>query len=133
MLEILPASQPLAGLRADSWKDVPTQSGIYWWYFPESCLETFRIMEYCDVDARNLRSNANGKVCLYVGVASNLQERTQWHAEQPLSQSALRSGYLSTFRRSLLALNHIHFTTGFDQINQFMDGLDVSWRVTADS
>jgi hypothetical protein len=27
---------------------------------------------------------ADGKFCLYVGVAKSLKERMKWHAEQPL-------------------------------------------------
>ena len=67
---------------------------------------------------------------MYVGIAKNLNERVRWHAEQPLKQSALRSGFISTFRKTLLALNGIDYATGFDRINDFMDDLDIAWRTT---
>lgn len=126
------ALQSLGGLRTNGWRDVPTQSGIYWWYFPQICLEKFGIQTHCNVDALNLRRAANGKVCLYVGVANSLQQRVEWHADQALTASALESGFISTFRKTLLALNWIDYQTGFDQINQFMDGLDISWLPTGD-
>ena len=94
--------------------------------------DELKINEFCDTESLTLRRSANGKVCLYVGVASELRERTEWHADQPLSQSALKSGFLSTFRKSLLALNWIEYTTGFDEINRFMDRLDIAWQTTAD-
>ena len=59
-----------------------------------------------------------------------MRQRIKWHAEQPLRQSALRSGFISTFRKTLLALNEIEYATGFEKINQFMDGLDLHWQVT---
>ena len=122
----------LGGLRRNDWRDVPCQSGIYWWFFPEICLEDLGIRELCDMDALKLRRSADGKLCLYVGVASSLRQRVKWHADQPLTASALDSGYLSTFRKTLLALNRIDYETGFDEINRFMDGLDVSWLKTED-
>ncbi len=50
-------------------------------------------------------SPANGTICFLLREAANLAERVAWHAEQDLTVSALRSGLLSTFRLTLLALN----------------------------
>ena len=131
MPDALPGICSLAELRSNGWKSVPPEPGIYWWFFPSSCLSQFRISEHCDEQTLNLRTYQNVKVCLYVGIAKSLNERMKWHAEQPLKQSALRSGFLSTFRKTLLALNGIDYATGFDEINLFMDGLDVTWRTTS--
>jgi len=130
MPDTFSGSQSLGTLRSNGWKNLPSQSGIYWWYFPPECVHSFRVTEYCDEQSLNLRMAADGKFCLYVGVAKSLKERMKWHAEQPLKQSALRSGFLSTFRKTLLVLNQIDYATGFDPINQFMDGLDVAWLTT---
>ena len=127
---VLAEPTSLETLRRDSWLDVPSQSGVYWWFFPETCLDTFRVSEFCNVEALNLRRCSSGKVCLYVGIAKNLRDRVEWHADQRLTQSSLRSGFLSTFRKTLLALNEIDYDTGFEEINGFMDRLDVSWQVT---
>ena len=123
--------QSLSGLRRNGWRDVPTQSGIYWWYFPEICVKELGIRELCDLNALKLRRSTDGKVCLYVGVGSSLRQRTESHANQRLTASALKSRGLSTFRKTLLALNWIEYETGFNEINRFMDGLDVSWLETA--
>lgn len=123
--------QNVGQLRSGAWKTVPTQSGIYWWYFPKACLARFGINDHCDVPSLRLRSNSDDQVCLYVGMAKSLRERMKWHAEQPLTQSSLRSGFLSTFRKTLLALTDTDYETGFDTINAFMDGLEVTWLATA--
>ena len=116
-------------LRSSGWNSTPKQSGIYWWFFDPSCLDLFGINEHCGHPLK-LRTNESEKLCLYVGIAKNLRQRIKWHAEQPLRQSALRSGFISTFRKTLLALNKIDYATGFEQINQFMDGLDLRWETT---
>ena len=130
--DILINWQSIGQLRGGAWKTVPAQPGIYWWYFPQACLASFGISEHCNVSSLRLRSSSASKVCLYVGIATSLRERMKWHAEQPLTQGSLRSGFLSTFRKTLLALKCIDYDTGFETINAFMDGLDVSWQATAD-
>ena len=64
------------------------------------------------------------------GIAKNLRERIKWHAEQRLSQSALRSQALSTLRFSLIALAKLNYNSGDAEINRLMDELDVSWIST---
>ena len=126
--DTLSVTHSIGELRACGWKILPHEPGIYWWFFPSSCLSRFQITDHCDGQNLNLRQGNSEKVCLYVGVARSLNERMRWHAEQPLKQSALRSGFLSTFRKTLLALNQIDYATGFEAVNEFMDGLDVAWH-----
>jgi hypothetical protein len=120
--------KPLAHLRAARWTTVPMAPGVYWWYFPEDCLETFRILEFCRQGILRLRHSQNGKVCLYHGMATSLAERVEWHSEQQLRMSALRSGFLSTFRFTLLALNDFDYSAGQGAIDAFMDLLDIEWE-----
>jgi hypothetical protein len=61
-------------------------------------------------------------------MAKSLRERVRWHSEQKLSDSALRSGFLSTFRFTLLALTGYNYSVECNQIDQFMDGLAISWK-----
>jgi hypothetical protein len=63
-------------------------------------------------------------------MATCLRQRLIWHAEQKLAPSALQSGYLSTFRFSLLALNAVDFATGGMEIDRLMNELAISWQVT---
>ncbi len=118
-------------LRAGRWGDVPKSPGVYWWYFPESALERLHIAQWCDLRGLRLRRSAHGLVCLYHGMATSLAQRVEWHAGQPLRPGALRSGFLSTFRFTLLALNGFDYAAGSAEIDRFMDELDVVWEVHA--
>jgi hypothetical protein len=115
-------------LRQDGWTSVPTDPGVYWWYFPESCLVDFKLAQYCDLSQLVLRQTEDGLFCLYHGCASNLRQRVKWHAAQKLRQSALKSGFLSTFRFTLLALTGFEYASADAAINRFMDGLQIHWE-----
>jgi hypothetical protein len=118
----------VSDLRAARWGSLPADPGVYWWYFPESALEQFQIAKWCKPASLRLRWSEEGRVCLYHGMATSLRQRIQWHAAQALSISALRSGFLSTFRFTLLALNGFDYMAGTSGIDRFMDGLDVLWQ-----
>ncbi len=123
--------QPVSVLRDHRWADLPSRPGVYWWYFPESDLDRFRITELCQMSALRLRRSQDGKLCLYHGMAENLAQRIAWHAEQDLTVQALRSGRLSTLRFTLLALNGFDYLAGRQEIDRFMDRLSHSWMETA--
>jgi hypothetical protein len=106
--------------------------GVYWWYFPRTALDRFRIAEMCQVSQLCLRFASDGKVCLYHGMANDLAQRMEWHAAQKLTLSCLQSGFLSTFRFTLLALNDFDYLEGEEQIDGYFDSLSVS-RQTATS
>jgi hypothetical protein len=110
------------------WSSVPSSPGVYWWYFPPISLERLRIADLCDVAGLRLRLAPDGNVCLYHGMANNLAERVKWHAAQKLTLSCLQSGFLSTFRLTLLAVNDFDFVQGSQQIDELFDGLSVSWQ-----
>lgn len=117
-------------LRQSDFEGIPDGPGVYWWYFPHRYLELLGIASYCDPDALQLRPAGNGKICLYVGIAKSLRERIEWHAAQHVNQSALRSGWLSTLRFSIMALAKLNYHSGDAEINCLMDELDVSWTST---
>jgi len=120
----------LSALRAAGWSALPSSPGVYWWYFPRTALHQLRIAEHCDVSNLNLRSASDGKLCLYHGMANNLSQRAEWHAAQKLTQNNLRSGFLSTFRFTLLALNDFDYLRGSEQIDRFFDDLSIFWQAT---
>lgn len=122
----------LADLRTAKWRHVPDAPGIYWWYFPADCLASFQIDTYCLVPDLHLRRVADGRVCLYHGMAKSLQKRVIWHSAQKLNASALRSGFLSTFRLTLLALRDFPYSADSTAIDRFMDGLAVAWHPAVD-
>lgn len=120
--------QLLLALRRAGWADVPASAGVYWWYFPPTALNHLRIAELCDINKLRFRVAPDGKVCLYHGMAKNLAERVAWHAAQKLTLDSLRSGFLSTFRLTLLALNDFDYLREAKQIDGFFDGLSISWQ-----
>lgn len=120
----------LSELREEGWRGVPAAPGVYWWFFPVTALQHFKIADFCPIDRLNLRIAPDGKVCLYHGLASSLVERVKWHAAQKLTMNNLRSGYLSTFRLTLLALNGFDYSRGAESIDTFFDALSVSWQTT---
>ncbi|MDA0840861.1 MAG: hypothetical protein O2857_24080 [Planctomycetota bacterium] len=122
--------QPLSALRAKGWSGVPSSPGVYWWYFPRTELDRLRVAELCDVPRLQLRFAPDGKVCLYHGMANNLAERVQWHAAQKLTLKCLESGFLSTFRFTLLALNEFDYLGGSSQIDDFFNNLSIGWQAT---
>jgi hypothetical protein len=122
--------QPLSALRAKRWTEIPSSPGVYWWYFPRTELDRLRVVEFCDAARLRLRIAPDGKVCLYHGMAKNLAERVAWHSAQKLTLSCLRSGFLSTFRFTLLALNDFDYFGGSSQINDFFDSLSIGWQIS---
>ena len=62
-------------------------------------------------------------------MAKSLRQRIVWHSEQKLTLSALRSGFLSTFRFTLLALNGYDYSAGAQEIDRFMDQLSICWKL----
>ena len=125
------APQPLSTLRAKGWSGVPASPGVYWWYFPLTELDRLRVAELCDLARLQLRLAPDGKVCLYHGMANNLAERVEWHAAQKLTLKSLQSGFLSTFRFTLLALNDFDYLGGSSQIDDFFDSLSISWQAAS--
>ena len=123
--------QPLAALRLSRWATIPTSPGVYWWYFPASQVDRLRICELCDLSRLRLRGTDGGGVCLYHGLASNLAQRVEWHATQKLTMSSLQSGFLSTFRLTLLALNDFDYLEGGERIDAYFDTLSIVWRATS--
>lgn len=121
--------QALSALRAKGWSEVPSSPGVYWWYFPQVELGRLRVADFCDVPGLQLRLAPDGKVCLYHGMANNLAERVEWHAAQKLTLKCLQSGFLSTFRFTLLALNDFDYLGGSVQIDDFFDRLSIGWQV----
>lgn len=124
--------QPISALRSKAWSSIPACPGVYWWYFPPTDIDRLHIREFCDVSRLRLRFAPDGKVCLYHGLAKDLAQRIRWHADQHLTDSCLKSGFLSTFRFTLLALNDFDYSKGDGQIDRYFDTLSVAWLPAPD-
>ncbi|ATG74527.1 hypothetical protein AN401_12250 [Zobellella denitrificans] len=116
-------------LRELDWDSIPSSSGVYWWYFPQQEIKALGVAELCNLDQLHLRRASDGKVCLYHGMAKNLSQRIEWHAAQSLTLKHLQSGFLSTFRFSLLALNNFDYFREEEEINKYFDKLAVGWQL----
>jgi hypothetical protein len=119
---------PLSFLRKNKWAGVPSSPGVYWWYFPLEELKRLRIAEFCDAAQLRFRQAPQSKLCLYHGMANNLAQRVEWHAAQKLTPSCLKSGFLSTFRFTLLAMIDFDYLSGTEQIDRYFDTLSISWQ-----
>ena len=128
-MDALTEPQPLSVLRENGWSGVPSSPGVYWWYFTRSQFDRLPISALCDVPQLRLRAAPDGKACLYLGMAKNLAKRIEWHAAQKLTLKCLESGFLSTFRFTLLALNDFDYLGGSIQIDDYFDSLSVSWQI----
>jgi hypothetical protein len=115
-------------LRANKWANIPDGPGVYRWYFPPEALHKLRIAEFVPVARLHLRIAPNGHMCLYHGMANSLSQRIQWHAAQRLARSGMESGFLSTFRFTLLALHNFDYWHDEDRLNAEFDQLWVDWQ-----
>ena len=116
-------------LRVDKWKGLPSDPGVYWWYFPKQDAKRLlkSLLSKSQIQALNLRPSKDGKVCLYCGMAGSLRVRGRWHAAQKLTRSALKSRFLSTLRFTLLALTKMDYYKAEQRINRLIDGVTLEW------
>ena len=127
-----PTRAKVATLRKQAWNDVPTSPGVYLWYFPPK--QTTEFLQKLDLEAGDLNlQSKGGKFPIYCGIAKNLRQRLAWHTSQRLSASALKSGYLSTLRLTLLALiDKPYFASETEiELNELLNNCLFEWRSTA--
>ncbi len=101
--------------------------GVYRWYFNKEFLDILNQV--------GLPQNPNGKIlekeslfCYYIGIAETLNQRFLWHLEQKNTINALSSGFLSTFRRTLLAVLGIEYNNSDEALNAFMREWHIEWK-----
>ena len=110
-------------LRDEKFAAVCTQSGIYKWWFRESAIDSL-LKPLGNVNNKQLlHKKVKGEVfyALYFGIANNCRERAAWHIAQHHTPSSVKSGYLSTLRRTLSALLEKNMTKSESAVNKFMD------------
>lgn len=88
--------------------------GLYRWWAPESALEKILNSKYLDKKYLELllpkltkkKINDNIYYFIYVGIAVNesIRARLNWHVNQHHTESSVRSGFLSTLRKSISSL-----------------------------
>lgn len=107
---------------------VENRPGIYIWWFKDSAAKSIMgqlgLLKHMD---RLLAKKINGENCraLYFGIAggkSGLLGRIKWHVCQKHTESTVKSGYLSTLRQTLCAINGYDMSKGESITNAFIDG-----------
>jgi len=125
----------VSNLRQTNWSTVPKGSGYYRWYFPEPSLRPLgleTLPQQAELKLHLIEHNGMLYYGFYFGIAKSLRERVTWHSAQPLKRSALKSGFLSTFRFSLLALLDLEYSeSGQRALDDFMNHLFIEWTETS--
>lgn len=97
-------------------RQVPDKPGWYRWWAPESVSSKLLNSPYISENyteslsphlwRRKRRTSEDYYVCLYVGVAikESVRDRLNWHINQRHTENAIKSGTLSTLRRTLSSL-----------------------------
>ncbi len=112
--------------------NVTTGPGVYRWWFPKTmALQLLKPLKGVD-NSRILKEKIGGKEywCLYFGISKDLRQRAKWHTMQKHSASAVKSGFLSTLRRTITALLGIDASKSEQQVNDVMDLAYWDWCAT---
>lgn len=81
--------------------------GYYkWWATEEDTILIFDRLGFDFLDYKEDIETSNGLYCIYVGVAikESIRDRLDWHVNDKHNESAVKSGYLSTFRKSIASI-----------------------------
>lgn len=113
------------------------QAGVYRWWFPEeiakSLLSSLNGVDYESIEKEEI----NGKQywCLYFGSSSDLEQRFYWHTTQAHSATTIRSGVLSTLRKTICALLKINQSdaTAKQKVDDILDECYFEWYATSSS
>lgn len=106
---------------------VEERPGVYTWWFKESEAESImRKLGLLNFMDRLMVRKINGEnyYALYFGIAggkSGLLGRIKWHVCQKHTASTVKSGYLSTLRKTICAINGCDMTKGESITNEVMD------------
>lgn len=108
---------PACNLRLrEALRQVPDKPGWYRWWAPESVAAQLLNSPYISASyteslsphlwRRKRRTAEDYYICLYVGVAikESVRDRLNWHINQRHTENAIKSGMLSTLRRTLSSL-----------------------------
>lgn len=122
----------LRGQLADGSCHVAQEPGVYRWWFPkEVALRLLSALNGVD-NGSIMKEQIDGKECwcLYFGISKDLRQRIKWHVAHHHSASAVRSGFLSTLRKTISALLHQDETASEQAVNDVLDQCYWDWCAT---
>ena len=113
---------------------IDKRPGCYRWWFKEEAahqlLDQLPNIEWERIQKRVI--DAEVYYALYFGIAKDMRQRLKWHICQHHTPSAVKSGTLSTLRKTLSALLGIDMTLSEAAVNKFIDeNCMVEWEYTA--
>ena len=122
----------LSELRDSNWNTIPETPGFYTWYFEPKIAKGLLKTLNLKAESLDLKTADNGYLALYCGIAKDLKQRVDWHASQSLNFSALKSGFLSTLRFTLLALTNSPYNhpRTESKLNRLLDSCLFQWQAT---
>ena len=113
--------------------NVADRPGIYRLWVPQHLVDT----ALRDLDCtKTLSKEIEGKEyrALYVGMSKNLYHRLDWHINDEHSESAVKSGYISTLRHTIGAFlgdENRPLTELVNEVNAFLDQCYFEWEYTS--
>lgn len=114
---------------------ISQEPGVYCWWFKETCvpciINQLNLPTYIFYKVQKKKINGILYYALYFGIANNCYQRLNWHINQKHTQAAVKSGYLSTLRKTLSALLNKDMTKSMKCVNNFIDdNCYVEWDYT---
>ena len=111
--------------------NVPKSPGVYRWWFTEDdahlLVKPFgNAINWCKIQKRNI--DGKSYYALYVGISKDLFARLKWHIFQKHSQSAVKSGFLSTLRQTVSALLGIDQTKSQNCVSALLERCYWEWE-----
>ena len=103
--------------------NVMPNPGYYIWWFDEQgmkqILKPLKGVNYDSIASQKI--GGKDYYALYFGISKDLKGRFRWHIAQKHSMSAVKSGFLSTLRKTLSGLLGIAMIDSESAVNTFID------------
>lgn len=118
--------------KKENLKKIPNdKTGYYKWWANKKSLDV--LLYNLNVEFDDIKYDIeckNNLYCIYVGIAvkESIQDRLNWHINDKHDISRVKSGFLSTFRKSISSVV-LHNQYDKDGTNEFIDKLYVEYFV----
>jgi hypothetical protein len=97
---------------------ISTSAGVYKWYMPLILIDSLSVLiEGCEY-------KEDLGYFVYVGIATNMREKLNWHVSQKHSISSIKSGFLSTLRQTLCGLAKVPMDDE-DNVNAIINQMSI--------
>lgn len=102
-----------------------TKAGVYRWWFRKESAENLLasvkdLVEWDHIQRKSI--DGEDYLALYFGMTKNIRNRLKWHISQKHRPNSIKSGLISTLRKTLSALLDQPLSASEEEINQFIDG-----------